>query len=92
MLDHSYAANPVNNVGNLTTALEDQENEVTDIDLIKDGEVMWNGFSTELSVGLAFHSRNDVRKFVSGYCERVGNKMFVTAGGASDGCTSNSVS
>ena len=92
MLDHSYAANPVNNVGNLTTALEDQENEVTDIDLIKDGEVMWNSLSTELSVGLASHSRNDVRKFVSGYCERVGNKMFVTAGGASDGCTSNSVS
>ena len=39
MLDHSYAANPINDVGYLNTDLKDQKSEVTDIDLIKMGRL-----------------------------------------------------
>ena len=51
----------------------------------------WNGVSSELEEGLTFESRSEVKKFMTHYGRSKYSSLVITAGGASDGCTSKQV-
>ena len=92
-LDHCYAIKSLKECNSCKTVGETDfdESYKSYSNFIKSGEVVWNGKCTNLEVGLSFSSRDDVRRFMTLYSESVGNKMVVTAGGATADCKSNSV-
>ena len=56
-------------------------------------EYPWSSASPSyaLEAGLVFSSRADVRMFIAGYSRQAKSKFVVSAGGASDGCSSRQV-
>ena len=54
-------------------------------------DVIWDGRSDKLQVGLTFQSRSLVKKFLSGYGDQSLCNMVVAEGGVQDGCKSRKV-
>ena len=82
---------------NTNTQKEDKETQGNEVEecanMSRDEEenLLWDGESDELKVGLTFNSRAQARSFVKKYSDRVKCKMIVSAGGAGAGCTSRQV-
>ena len=76
--DHSYAVT-------MTGGVEAEESAGT--------ENLWSiaSNSFDLEAGLVFESRAEVRRFITGYSIQSKSKLVVSAGGASDGCSSRQV-
>ena len=58
---------------------------------LKPTDVIWDGGSDTLEVGLTFQSRSLVKKFLSGYGDQSFCNMVVAEGGVQDGSKSRKV-